>query len=231
MTYYVYRTDRSEGAQALVKALGAKRITQDWRDEIELKRGDVVVNWGARIGQVPAGVKVLNNANLLDKLEQIALLVKAKVPTVEAKTELDEWIHRQREHFDGNDLLRPAREAGFWVKRENILKEVRIHSFNGVSIRAGMKVPAREDAHPWIRTYKAGWRIDCDGFRSSPEMRAIAHKAVKALGLEFAAVDIGIREDKSLIVLEANRSPGIEHTSQPMDTYAEVIREWAEEGQ
>lgn len=234
MAYFVYRTDKSEGAAALVKALGAKRIGEGYRgDGVELVPGDVVVNWGARIGKVPTGVKVLNNAPLLDKLEQIEVLTRAKVPTVVLQGVEGEWIYRKREHFDGNDLLavekkkKPGVDSqGFWVKRENIVKEVRVHSFAGKSIRAGQKEPEGKDAHPWIRTYKGGWRINCNGFRSTEEMRKIAHQAVKALGLEFGAVDIGIREDKSLLVLEVNRSPGVEHTTQPFDTYAEMIKEW-----
>lgn len=228
MAYYVYRSDKSEGAAALVKALGAKRIGEGYQgDGVDLREGDVVVNWGARIGRVPAGVKVLNNAPLLDKLEQIEVLTKAKVPTVIVKGAEGEWIYRKREHYDGNDLLAPPKKdtQGFWVKKENIVKEVRVHSFNGVSIRAGQKEPETRDAHPWIRTYKGGWRINCNGFRSTEEMRKIAHAAVKALGLEFGAVDIGVKDDKSLIVLEVNRSPGIENEN-TMPTYAEAIKEW-----
>src|SRR5258708_34500148 len=118
MTFYVYRSEKSEGAAALVKALGGKRIGQGWQDDITLKPGDVVVNWGARIGTVPQGVKLLNNANLLDKFEQIELLQRAKANTVVAKRELDEWIHRNLEHFDGNDLLATEGEQAICERRE-----------------------------------------------------------------------------------------------------------------
>ncbi len=227
MNYYVYRTDKSEGAAQLVKALGAKRIGADTR--VELKIGDVVVNWGAVLAYpVPRGVKVVNNTNLLDKWEQIKLLTKASVETVTAVKHLEAWIHRDLEHYDGNDLKRGLNLSGFWVKRENIVKEFRVHSFAGKSIRAGVKEPAGPDAHPWIRTYTHGWRINCNGFRSSPEMREIAHAAVKALKLEFGAVDIGQREDGSLLVIEVNRSPGMETDTEPAEAYAEAVREWAE---
>lgn len=227
MKFYVYRSDKSEGAAQLVQALGAKRIGADTR--VELVSGDVVVNWGAVLPYpVPRGVKVLNNSKLLDKYEQITLLTKASVATVEAVKQLEAWIHRDLEHYDGNDLKRGLGLGGFWVRRENIVKEFRVHSFAGKSIRAGVKEPASSNAHPWIRTYTHGWRINCNGFRSSPEMREIAHAAVRALKLEFGAVDIGQREDGSLIVIEVNRSPGMETDEQPSEAYADAVKEWAD---
>ena len=63
---YVYRTDKSASADALTKALRTTRIGLDHLPAFN--RGDVVVCWGARIGTVPQGVKVLNNAPLRDKL-------------------------------------------------------------------------------------------------------------------------------------------------------------------
>lgn len=222
--FYVYRTNKSVSAEALTQALQATRIGQPDVAGTPFKSGDVIVCWGARIGPVEEGVKTLNNAPLLDKFSQIEVLTAARVPTVVARRELDEWIRRKDEHCDGNDLLHS--DLGyFWVKREQIQCEYRIHSFNGVSIRAGVKVPDREDAHPWIRTYKGGWRIDCNMFRSTPGMRTIAHDAVKALRLEFGAVDIGEKENGELIVLEVNRSPGVENEN-TMKAYASAIKEW-----
>jgi hypothetical protein len=225
----VYRTDKSASADALTKALKATRIGQGNLPEFE--KGDVVVCWGARIGKVPKGVRVLNNAPLLDKLEQIDILTAAAVPTVTVRRNLDDgWIHRNVEHYDGSDLANAPKldVIGFWVKRENIEEEYRVHSFNGVSIRAGVRVPADENAHPWIRTYRHGWRISCDGFRSTPRMRDISHLAVKALGLEFGAVDVGKKIDGSYIVLEVNRAAGIENEN-TMVAYAGAIKEWANE--
>lgn len=58
-------------------------------------------------------------------------------------------------------------------------------------------------------------------------MREISHAAVKALGLDFGAVDIGKKEDGSYIVLEVNRMAGIENEN-TMLAYARAIKEWAE---
>ena len=225
MTFYVYRSDKSAGADNLVRELKATRLRQSNLGSQEFHRGDVIVCWGARLGKVLAGVRVLNNAELLDKREQIEVLRKANVPTVQP-LDPEEWIHRRLEHVDGDDLLKPHDESGFWVRKEALAAEYRVHIFDGVSIRAGVKVPFRENAHPWIRTFHAGWRINCDNFRSTETMRAVAKDAVQALHLEFGAVDVGERQDGSYLVLEVNRSPGIENEN-TMKTYARTIRGWA----
>lgn len=136
-----------------------------------------------------------------------------------------EWLPRLFSHVGGNDLLNPPAAPEFYVKKENIVEEIRIHSFNEKSIRAGIKKPRPgAQQHPWIRSYDGGWSIIYDGFESKKAQRELAHKAVKALGLNFGAVDLGKRADGSWIVLEVNRAPGLEGGS--VTTYANAIRAW-----
>jgi len=125
------------------------------------------------------------------------------------------WLPRKNNHVGGNDLLTDnLPDPDFYSKKENIVEEYRIHMFRGKSVRAGKKVsrgrPNGAAAHQWVRSFDAGWVIQYDNFKSTKEMRALAAKAVKALGLDFAAVDLGRKADGSLIVLEVNRAPGIE---------------------
>lgn len=149
------------------------------------------------------------------------------------------WLPRDLHHVGGNDLLNPEGvAAGYYVKKEEFVQELRIHSFNGKSIRAGMKAlrdgfqvvgPGNRTtgpgiASPWIRSWDGGWRIKYDGVTARQKHRDIAHAAVKALGLTFGAVDIGERADGSLCVLEVNRAPGLEGGT--IDRYAEAIKEW-----
>lgn len=143
-----------------------------------------------------------------------------------------EWIPRSNSHVGGDDLLTPPAAPDFYAKKENLVQEFRIHSFAGKSIRAGIKVPREgyaltagrgaQAAHAWIRSYDGGWRINYDGFESKKSMRELAHQAVKALGLQFGAVDIGERADGTLIVLEVNRAPGLEGGT--VEAYAKAIR-------
>jgi len=137
-----------------------------------------------------------------------------------------EWVGRRFNHVGGNDLLRPAADPEYFVKKENIVEEYRVHSFLGKSIRAGVKKHREGFAHPnpWIRSYDGGWRIVYDGFKSKESMRGLAAKAVEALGLDFGAVDIGKKADGTLIVLEVNRAPGLEGGT--TEAYAKAIEGW-----
>jgi hypothetical protein len=135
------------------------------------------------------------------------------------------WLPRVYNHVGGADLLQPPATAEYWVKKEAIQAEVRIHSFNGKSIKAGSKQP-REGVqqHPWVRSYDGGWRIVYDNFESTEAQRKLAHKAVKTLGLNFGAVDLGQKADGTWIVLEVNRAPGLADGS--VATYAAAIQAW-----
>ena len=135
------------------------------------------------------------------------------------------WLPRLNNHVGGNDLLnRPAR-ADFFAKKIELVREFRIHSFLGRSIRAGQKVE-REGmtVHPWIRSFDAGWKILYDGVTARQNHRELAHNACRALNLEFGAVDIGEKADGSLVVLECNRAPGLADGT--VQRYAGAIQRW-----
>lgn len=154
------------------------------------------------------------------------------------------WLSRANDHVGGDDLLNQPATPDYFAKKETIVREFRVHSFKGRSIRAGVKMlregwttadyianvgENRGDgqvAHPWIRAHEAGWRIAYDGVTSRQQHRDLAHRAVTALGLDFGAVDIGEKADGSLLVLEVNRAPGIEHGT--VDAYATALRAWME---
>lgn len=122
-----------------------------------------------------------------------------------------EWLARSNAHIGGTDLLRPPARGDYYSKKENLVEEYRLHMFNGRSIRAGRKVPRDGmQPHPWIRSYDGGWRINYDGFQSTQAQRGLAARACDALGLTFGAVDMGVKADGTLLVLEVNRAPGLE---------------------
>ena len=137
-----------------------------------------------------------------------------------------DWLGRTNSHVGGNDLLNPIINPDFYVKKEAIVKEYRIHSFKGKSIRAGIKAvrDGFPNPHAWIRSHEAGWRIKYDGVSSKKKHRELAHKAVTALGLDFGAVDIAERANGSLFVLEVNRAAGIEGGT--ISAYADAIQRW-----
>lgn len=143
----------------------------------------------------------------------------------------DEWLPRRSNHVGGSDLLKPPVVPDYYSKKENIVEEYRLHMFLGKSIRAGKKEQqaTRPDghtpAHGWIRSFDAGWKINYAGFKSNEAMRSLAASALKALKLDFGAVDLGKLADGSYIVLEVNRAPGVEGGTSA--TYAKKIIAWS----
>lgn len=138
------------------------------------------------------------------------------------------WLARTLNHLGGRDLLNPPATPNFWVKKEEIVKEYRIHLFRGRSIRAGVKVHNLNSPnhHAWVRSLDGGWRISYDGFTSSKGMRKLANEAVKALSLDFGAVDLAEKADGTLLVLEVNRAPGLGDGT--INAYSDAIQAWVE---
>lgn len=174
----------------------------------------------------PLTFDVPGRANLSrDQLRDLIadLTVKVNLPDPPAAT----WIARTNDHIGGNDLLRGVQRPDYWSKKEDIRSEIRIHSFAGKSIRAGVKKvggPHAANAHQWVRSYDGGWIIDYAGFSAQQAQRDLAASAVAALGLQFGAVDIGVLADGTSMVLEVNRAPGIEGNS--TEAYVKAIQKW-----
>jgi hypothetical protein len=143
------------------------------------------------------------------------------------------WLARRNNHVGGNDLLSGITTGDYYSKRENFVNEYRVHSFMGRSIRAGKKIPRvphgetpfNGTPHEWIRSFEAGWLISyADDVGIKQRHRDAAHAAVRALGLDFGAVDIGELQDGTLVVLEVNRAPGVEGGT--IEAYGRAIRRW-----
>lgn len=171
-----------------------------------------------------------NSRPYLDGIAQLhasigSLNAAIRVP-LPAALPMSVWLPRSNSHTGGVDLLRPIANGDFFVKKEAIMREFRIHSFHNKSLRAGIKAhrDGFQNPHEWVRSWDGGWRISYDGISSRKAHRQLAHKAVSALELDFAAVDIGERADGSLIVLEANRAPGLEGGT--VTAYVNAIQRW-----
>lgn len=230
---YVYRPVRSTGAKLLAEALGGTRVMRLPKKDDTNK----VVCWGAFAPEL-GYCKTLNNKPILSKFNELEKIREGGVETIWATRvapgpNWDQWLPRSSAHHEGNDLLAPGTFApSYWVRREEIKEEFRIHVWKEgedyVSIRVGVKRPrAGVEQHPWIRSWQAGWYLN---YGEGPKLvkqkhRDAAKGAVQALGLDFGAVDLGVRPDGSLVVFEVNRAPGLE--GKTLVKYVEKISGWA----
>lgn len=192
-------------------------------DFVEDEVGETVPRSGPRIRGID---------ELITSLTGLRAALNTPIPTArtEAVPATGEWVGRASDHVGGTDLL-SGTGTDFFVKKETFTNEYRVHSFAGVSIRAGKKVPrdgftAGRNLHPWVRSWDGGWRILYDGVSVKQRHRDVARQAVEALGLDFGAVDIGERADGTLCVLEVNRAPGLEGGT--IDRYVSAITKWIE---
>lgn len=98
--------------------------------------------------------------------------------------------------------------------------EVRVHIFNGKSIRISEKLHGStgDTAHGNYTTIKPTVSVD--------KARDAAKKAVKAVGLDFGAVDILVMDDGTPYVLEVNSAPGLGGSMPAL--YARVFKDWYE---
>ena len=89
-------------------------------------------------------------------------------------------------------------------------REYRVHIFNGKSIKASEKVWTNKNVYkPWIRNHKNGYTFRQPITDLDDKSRTAAKEAVKALELNFGAVDLLISDDDQVFVLEVNTGPGL----------------------
>lgn len=236
MRLYIYRRSPSEGAVRLAEALRLREVDARKQSKVPRRvRDNAVVFWGDYEPRLTGpGSRALNAVPVVGKLTELRTLRDAGVSVVrlcegDHPCEGDRLL-RAYNHHGGLDLLHVAGHLnGYYVHKEEFVREFRIHVMGGVSIRAGIKVPRTDNPHPWVRSYEGGWKLDY-GQPAQEQIRQrfrdVAKAAVHALGLDFGAVDVGIREDGLPIVLEVNRAPGLE--GQTVEKYADKIAAWLE---
>jgi hypothetical protein len=200
---------------------------------------NVIVNWTGNpvnildhLCEVPLNFEARSN-----KLSQAIRLATTGIPTITVSLHPEDasWLPRRASHQQGFDFTNRALRAGaleadFYVKKEAINEEWRVHVFRSAKdnmrvLRTAKKVQNRPDAHPWVRSHRLGWKLSYVGGISDAG-KQIARDAVRALHLDFGAVDIAFRNDGTPpFVLEVNTCPGLEGGTLTM--YAENIIERA----
>jgi len=126
-------------------------------------------------------------------------------------------------------------DAPLYVKQAKITDEFRVHVFDGVVIDYTKKA-RRDNERPSkdIRNHDNGWVFVRNQTREGVisiiplpiNIHEAAIEAVKLLGLDFGAVDIGWNNNtQQVTIFEINTAPGLHLGGTTLKAYANAIRE------
>jgi glutathione synthase/RimK-type ligase-like ATP-grasp enzyme len=198
-------------------------------------RNDLVIGWGAgdwpdwRNAADQVRAKWLNKSDkiclAIDKLLAFEKFKTARVPIPKFTTNIDTArsylradgqvvIRKEVEGRDGSGMVIATSaaqvvEAPLYTSYIKKTEEYRIHIFDGAVICA--QVREKRDSFTGrvnyqVRTTSGGWGLSITT-RQPPECNTAAIAAVKALGLDFGAVDVIWNRVHGAFVLEVNSAP------------------------
>lgn len=143
---------------------------------------------------------VVNWAQGGDKFYELSRLARAGVPTPRhSQAPLPGWIPRRRHHQEALDFTNPPECGDFWTEPTYTDNEFRVHVIHGSAFRIQHKY-LQNGVHPLvkygvpIRNHSLGWTFNPnpDFPRAVLELvRDAARAAVRALGYDMGAVDVG----------------------------------------
>lgn len=232
-------------------ALKVRRVRPDGL--YRTKPRSQVVNYG--YSQMPrfnlTGVKTLNRPEAIqrssNKLAAFRAFQQANVRTVEWTTDRNQavlWIadggvavcRTMLSAHSGRGIILAQTvnqlvNAQLYTKYKKKKKEFRVHVFQGRVIDVSEKRRRNKAARPenfdgYIRNHSNGWVFCRDDIALPADVNALAISAVRALGLDFGAVDIIWNErDNASYVLEVNTAPGL--SGQTLTSYIRAISHWS----
>lgn len=244
--FALYCDRPSVTAWGLAKSLGIKRLTtRDPGTEAKRMRklrGQrwTIINYGTSVCPWwDVGVNYVNSplcvANAVSKLSTYGILGLAEVPCVKHTLDRDvaeAWQKKGYRVLTRMDYLSQGRgirqgiqdlpENGFYARVFPKTHEFRVHVGGGkVLDLVEKKAPLAEvQVDRLIRSHDRGWVFAHGNLSITPEDQAaigdLAIRAIKALGLDFGAVDVLACLDKETprkvskaVVCEVNTAPGL----------------------
>lgn len=246
MKLYPYNQG-SASAKALAEALGIKRIKQEGKP-LNIPK-ELVINWGCsamaravipkQILNVPANV-----AKAVNKLQSFnALKGNASIPEfTESAEEAFKWLaegvtiverHKLTGHSgEGVRVVEPGQElqgAPLYVKYIPKKHEYRIHVFRDKAFFVQRKARKNDvpdaDVNWKVRNLKGGFIYANQDVDVAEEAKRQAIISIKALGLDFGAVDIIYNErSNKYYVLEVNTACGLAGLT--LQKYTEIFKEF-----
>lgn len=206
-----------------------------------------IVNYGYH--QDGRGLPTLNaKAGTKNKYEELVALDDAGVTTVPfSRSVLDlcaPILGRRYHHTQGNDilvyrvrpLLRGDRLSDFYTELIEKEKEYRVWAFRNKFLACYEKqklYPAKKRGrHPAIWNWGNGYAYKFVQPESVPaRAKALGINAIKAMSLDFGAVDLLQGQDGHFYVLEVNSAPGTQgEARQGITSLVNNIERWAKDG-
>jgi glutathione synthase/RimK-type ligase-like ATP-grasp enzyme len=236
----------SASAKALAQALGIKRIRKEGKDITP----DCWINWGSSVrpARINVGSNVINfpanvgwASNKLQAFEmmhahrvnipvfifshQLAKDVIDAGRTLVARTILNGHSGAGIHILDKNTEFVEAPLYTEYIKKKD---EYRVHVHNGHVFfiqRKARKLDVLDDEVNWkVRNHANGFIYANQNVELPIEAKENACLAVRALGLDFGAVDIIHGMDGEFYVLEVNTAPGLTGTT--LDKYVEQFQQY-----
>jgi len=218
---------------------------------------DFIINWGIRTGRRSQEMQmysseVLNTPDKVevasDKLQTFyALSGHALTPTFTGVAETarrmllagQTVVCRSSLRGSGGSgitIVRPGEElpeCPLYTKLINKSHEYRVHVLGDeVHIRQKRRRLSEEEPNWDIRNHENGFVMAQNCSYIPPQLEEVSLRAVKALGLDFGAVDVVYDEDTALCyVLEVNTAPGLEGSTVGIyaDYFFKQIKSYTEE--
>lgn len=228
---------KSKTANDLVSFFdGRVKLIDDIRKSNE---NDLILNWGnSHFNLLPNRYYInlpISVKSTVNKLKTFKILEENFVNIPEytrSWEEAQEWCNRGSRVFaryeissyggKGIDIYEPRTYINnlnnykFYTLFVPKKQEFRVHVFHGKVIdvtEKKAKYDKDESYSPYIRSRARGWTFCRSDIKRNESAEDLAVKAVKALKLDFGAVDAGITHDGSPIIFEINSAPGLEGTS------------------
>lgn len=201
------------------------------------KTNDLIINWGNSHPPNFGTLGIINDPNAvaiaINKIDSFRMFdihgVRCPKWTTNYEEALD-WINRGRKVVcrslingnSGNGITMASNNTGLikvplYVEYKKKAKEFRVHVFKEKIIDVVEKRKRNGfnnllNANTYIRSHNNGWVFCRNNIEEPKELREIALKAIKALGLDFGAIDIIWNKYENLCyILEINTAPGLDN--------------------
>lgn len=247
MTIWIYSGKRtSNSAEILSKTEGFRRM----RLGKLVKNIDTIINWGvSNSNKFLIDHVILNRpdsvAVTVNKLESFKALTAANVMTVPWTTNIllaREW-QAAGQTIVCRKILTGSAGNGIIIisKNEELLevplysryifktKEFRVHATTKKVLSTSRKIrdPNKQVTSWKIRSHDNGFIFQHNNIQPDEKRDELAIQAIKALNLDFGAVDIIEDKQGQLYVLEVNTAPGLE--GQTVQVYIQALKELSHE--